>query len=141
MGYIGIAVNRFTLFIKLVPLDPDTEKAMVNPCEIEPQLGVHLNEYMDTYRFAQMNMRELGKAIEQLLDKFWQVFDCPIGWTVQMESFDIDLLSQSAQDLGFKENPEKLYYPPHGATEVDISFLKDWVMEPFKHDHQAPEIG
>ena len=134
--------NRFSLFVKLIRLDPDTGRNLINVCEIEPQIGVQLNAYTETWLCKDdFNVRSTEWMVADLLEKFHRVFDCPLGWSIQMETFDFSVLNDTqVVDADTLHSEDFAYIPANGQTEVDLSFLGDWVMEPFKRTHEHSTV-
>ena len=62
--------NEILIYIKLLAINPDTNRAFVAPCEIQPQIAVNLYYYIDEYkRDLSHNSAAYKNAIEEILQK------------------------------------------------------------------------
>ena len=128
------ARNEFMLFIKLIRLDPDTGMALYPPCEVAAQLSFNLNAYTEQFLLTELTLHEAKKAVAGLLKKVNETFNCPLGWMVLMTRFEHSDIDALFRPIHSEMSSECSYDPSHGQTEVEVGFLKDWVLAPFKYE-------
>lgn len=134
--------NTFYLYLKVIRLNPETGKAYVAPCEITPQICINLNEYVESVERDDFNFVVFRKILVDILESAQKIFNCPLGWLLQMETAVFDLNSIITDDdgnpsFGFaeperKQSQEFAFNPPE-QTEINLDFVKDWIFAPYRN--------
>lgn len=123
--------NEFLIYIKLLPINPETNRTFAAPCEMQPQIAVNLFYYLEKFKRNESHDSDAYKTvIEEILGKIYKAFNVPMGWLIEMQSTD----EFFAMDNPFYQ-PEKrfskefFYSPKHGKTEIDVDFMWQWAIE------------
>ena len=135
--------NSFLVWLKVIKLNPETQRAYEAPCAIEPQFCVNMDCYGETVARDTdgLTMFVFRNSLEEVLKMFFEHFQCPIGWMVEMQTAVMDLNIIVDDDNGgatfgfgepeIKRSAEFCYFPPNQA-EIDVEFVSDWVLAPYR---------
>ena len=117
--------NEFLLYVKLLAINPETGVAFEPPCELQPQIAVHLNYYLQDFRRSEnFNTGAYQSAVEEILQKLFEAFKAPMGWLIEMQSIDEFFATGNPFYESEKRISEEFFYSPaDGAVKVDVEFL------------------
>lgn len=127
--------NEFLIYVKLIKINPETGAAFVPICEMQPQFAVNLYYYIhDFQRKEDDNSQAYQSAIEEILRNLYSIYQCPLGWLIEMRSTDEFLARLEGKVNPFYKTEKRfsqdfLYSPEHGETKIDLEFMYRWVLE------------
>jgi hypothetical protein len=119
--------NEFLIYIKLL----QTGKCVAPPCELQPQIAVNLFYYIEGFkRETEHHPDSYKKAVAEILNNLYQAYQTPLGWSIEMQSFD-EFLSEGNDFYQPKKRYSKefLFSPAIGKTKIEIEFMWQWVIE------------
>ncbi len=123
--------NEFLVYIKLLAINPETNRTFSPPCEQQPQIAVNLFYYLEEFKRSEdHNLDAYKSAIEEILQKIHSAFNVSLGWLIEMQSTDeFFALNNPFYEPEKRFSDEFFYSPPHGETKVDVDFLYDRSLE------------
>lgn len=125
---------NYLLWIKLIYLGQNG-KALKPPCFIEPQFTVNLNQFVEEWKQAELTAYEMRKAVEEILRKFADSFQCPLGWILTL---DADEESYIGEKHHF-QSKEYCFSEKTNQTTVELSFVNVWIFQ--KTDAKCRKCG
>lgn len=120
--------NEFLIYIKLLAINPETNRTFAPVCETQPQIAVNLFYFLaDFKRETTHNSQAYKSAIEEILSKTHSAFNVPLGWLIEMQSTD-EFFSMDNEFYQPEQrfSKEFLYSPSNGKTEIDVEFMYEW---------------
>jgi hypothetical protein len=113
---------RYYLAISIIRLGEDG-KALINPpCEIEPQILVNLNNYINTVTQAHLpvdertyNNQAYESATEGILITIYHAQQCPLGWKVCDDNW-LEIPNGKAHN-------QSVFSPKDDMTEINFEFV------------------
>lgn len=123
--------NEFVIYIKLLPINPETNRTYKPPCETQPQIAVNLFYYLEEFKRNESHNSDAYKdAVREILEKTYSAFGVPLGWLIEMQSYDeFFALDNEFYQPEKRHSTEFFYSPLHGSAEIDTSFLYNWSLE------------
>lgn len=123
--------NEFLIYIKLLPINPETGVTFIAPCEMQPQIAVSLFYYLEEFKRDEThNSAAYKSAIEEILNKIYTAYQTPLGWLIEMQSYDEFFAMDNPFYQPEKRLSEEFFFSPsHDQTAIDIEFMYEWSLE------------
>ncbi|MBS3915559.1 MAG: hypothetical protein KG003_13775 [Bacteroidetes bacterium] len=128
-----MSFNNFMLYIRLIKINPETDRAYQVPCEITPQFCINLEEYLTSFtRTEERNNQAYENAICEVLGGLYKVYGTPLGWLIQMEHYETPFLNPPPYDkpelTETKLSKNFVFDPSRNQTDIDVEFMYQWAI-------------
>ena len=123
--------NEFLIYIKLLTINPETGKAFEPPCEIQPQIVFNLFYYLENFKRDKTHNSDVYQnAVREILQKIQTAFNCPLGWMIEMQSYDEFFALDNEFYQPKKRYSEEFFYSPlHNSTDINTDFMYEWSLD------------